>query len=123
MSDATVQTTALSLMGKLRGLLAAQGPEPGERTPPRGLARLLRRNPTDAERLLWDALTKDKRFAGQGYKLTSLLRTIALSPAFSEVREAKPAEPQKTASARQRLSQPHPGRHLRSPSQNHSGRI
>ena len=41
----------------------------------------------------------NERFAGQGYKLTSLLRTIALSPAFSEVREAKPAEPQKTASA------------------------
>jgi len=25
---------------------------------------LLRRNPTDAERALWDALTKDRRFAG-----------------------------------------------------------
>jgi tRNA/rRNA methyltransferase len=30
----------------------------------RGLSRLLRRNPTDAERTLWDALTKDRRFAG-----------------------------------------------------------
>ena len=30
----------------------------------RGLSRLLRRNPTDAERALWDALTKDRRFAG-----------------------------------------------------------
>ena len=34
----------------------------------RGLARLLRRNPTDAERALWDALTKDRRFAGLGFK-------------------------------------------------------
>jgi tRNA/rRNA methyltransferase len=33
----------------------------------RGLARLLRRNPTDAERLLWQALTRDRRFAG-GFK-------------------------------------------------------
>src|SRR5581483_10072776 len=29
---------------------------------------LLRRNPTDAERALWDALTKDRRFAGSGFK-------------------------------------------------------
>ena len=34
----------------------------------RGLARLLRRNPTDAERALWNALTKDRRFAGLGFK-------------------------------------------------------
>jgi tRNA/rRNA methyltransferase len=34
----------------------------------RGLARLLRRNPTDAERLLWEALTTDRRFAGNGFK-------------------------------------------------------
>jgi tRNA/rRNA methyltransferase len=34
----------------------------------RGLARLLRRNPTDADRALWDALTRDKRFAGLGFK-------------------------------------------------------
>ena len=36
--------------------------------PVRGLARLLRRNPTDAERGLWDALTKDRRFASLGFK-------------------------------------------------------
>src|SRR5206468_3269161 len=29
---------------------------------------LLRRNPTDAERILWEALTKDRRFAGRGFK-------------------------------------------------------
>jgi tRNA/rRNA methyltransferase len=54
----------------LRALLAEYGEArvPGERGPVRGLARLLRRNPTDAERVLWDALTKDRRFAGLGFK-------------------------------------------------------
>ncbi len=54
----------------LRALLAehAQGRVPGERGPVRGLSRLLRRNPTEAERLLWDALTRDRRFAGRGFK-------------------------------------------------------
>ena len=36
--------------------------------PARGLAKLLRRNPTDAERIFWDALTRDRRFAGFGFK-------------------------------------------------------
>ncbi|HWP26146.1 MAG TPA: TrmJ/YjtD family RNA methyltransferase [Xanthobacteraceae bacterium] len=45
-----------------------QGRVPGERGPVRGLARLLRRNPTDAERTLWAALTNDRRFAGRGFK-------------------------------------------------------
>ena len=54
----------------LRKLLAehGEGRVPSERGPVRGLARLLRRNPTDAERLLWDALVKDRRFAGLGFK-------------------------------------------------------
>ena len=54
----------------LRNLLAehGEGRVPSERGPVRGLARLLRRNPTDAERILWDALTKDRRFAGSGFK-------------------------------------------------------
>src|SRR5262249_4247358 len=39
-----------------------------ERGPVRGLSRLLRRNPTDAERTLWEALTRDRRFAGRGFK-------------------------------------------------------
>jgi tRNA/rRNA methyltransferase len=54
----------------LRALLAEYGEAqaPGERGPVRGLARLLRRNPTDAERLLWEGLTKDRRFAGKGIK-------------------------------------------------------
>jgi tRNA/rRNA methyltransferase len=54
----------------LRALLAEYGDAraPGERGPVRGLARLLRRNPTEAERALWDGLTKDRRFAGKGIK-------------------------------------------------------
>jgi tRNA/rRNA methyltransferase len=54
----------------LRALLAEYGEHrvPGERGPVRGLARLLRRNPTDAERTLWDGLTRDRRFAGKGFK-------------------------------------------------------
>jgi tRNA/rRNA methyltransferase len=54
----------------LRTLLAehGQGRVPGERGPVRGLARLLRRNPTEAERKFWDALTRDRRFAGLGFK-------------------------------------------------------
>jgi tRNA/rRNA methyltransferase len=54
----------------LRELLAEHGSgrAPKERGPVRGLARLLRRNPTDAERLLWQALTNDRRFAGLGFK-------------------------------------------------------
>jgi tRNA/rRNA methyltransferase len=54
----------------LRTLIAEHGAGrvPNERAPVRGLARLLRRNPTDAERMLWDALTKDRRFAGRGFK-------------------------------------------------------
>jgi tRNA/rRNA methyltransferase len=54
----------------LRTLLAehGEGRVPNERGPVRGLARLLRRNPTEAERILWDALTKDRRFAGRSFK-------------------------------------------------------
>ncbi|MEX0752985.1 MAG: TrmJ/YjtD family RNA methyltransferase [Xanthobacteraceae bacterium] len=54
----------------LRTLLAEhdQGRVSSERGPVRGLARLLRRNPTDAERALWQALVGDRRFAGRGFK-------------------------------------------------------
>jgi tRNA/rRNA methyltransferase len=54
----------------LRALLVEHGSgrTPKERGPVRGLARLLRRNPTDAERALWQALTNDRRFAGRGFK-------------------------------------------------------
>ena len=55
---------------RLRDLIAEHGAGqvPGERGPVRGLARLLRRNPTEAERILWQALVSDKRFAGRGFK-------------------------------------------------------
>jgi tRNA/rRNA methyltransferase len=54
----------------LRALLAehGQGRVPSERGPVRGLARLLRRNPTDCERALWSALTKDRRLNACGFK-------------------------------------------------------
>jgi tRNA/rRNA methyltransferase len=51
--------------GALRALLATHPDQTrGSDAPVRGLAKFLRRNPTDAERALWDALTKDRRFAG-----------------------------------------------------------
>lgn len=50
----------------LRDLLNKQGASTASGTAPgKGLARLLRRNPTELERALWKALTNDKRFAGQ----------------------------------------------------------
>src|SRR6266852_1972686 len=54
----------------LRALLAEheQDRVPSERGPVRGLARLLRRNPTEAERAFWTALVNDRRFAGSGFK-------------------------------------------------------
>jgi tRNA/rRNA methyltransferase len=54
----------------LRGLLSEHGAGrlPNDGGPVRGLARLLRRNPTEAERALWQALTTDRRFAGRGFK-------------------------------------------------------
>jgi tRNA/rRNA methyltransferase len=70
----------------LRTLLAEheQGRDPRERAPVRGLSRLLRRNPTDAERVLWQALTKDRRFAGCGFKRqTPIGRHITDFVAFS----------------------------------------
>jgi len=54
----------------LRALLTehGEGRVPSERGPVRGLARLLRRNPTEAERTLWQALVNDRRFASRGFK-------------------------------------------------------
>src|SRR6266704_3393092 len=63
---------------RLRALLAEHGqagaPDSGSTV--RGLARLLRRNPTDAERILWQALTRDRRFAGQFKRQTPVGRHI-----------------------------------------------
>ena len=63
---------------RLRALLAehGQGALPSESGTVRGLARLLRRNPTDAERILWHALTTDRRFAGQFKRQTPVGRHI-----------------------------------------------
>jgi tRNA/rRNA methyltransferase len=63
---------------RLRALLAehGQGALPSESSTVRGLARLLRRNPTDAERILWQALTTDRRFAGQFKRQTPVGRHI-----------------------------------------------
>ncbi|WP_445489151.1 TrmJ/YjtD family RNA methyltransferase [Rhodopseudomonas sp. RCAM05734] len=63
---------------KLRALLAehGQGALPHESGTVRGLARLLRRNPTDAERLLWEALRTDRRFAGTFKRQTPVGRHI-----------------------------------------------
>jgi tRNA/rRNA methyltransferase len=65
----------------LRTLLAehGEGRVPSERGPVRGLARLLRRNPTDTERKFWDALVKDRRFAGAGFK-----RQVPVGPHITE---------------------------------------
>ena len=54
----------------LRNLLAQHGKAEIARTdsPVRGLARLLRRNPTDAERALWMTMTGDRRFVALGFK-------------------------------------------------------
>ena len=66
----------------LRTLLAehGQGRAPNEHGPVRGLARLLRRNPTDAERTFWEALTRDRRFAGRGFK-----RQIPVGPYIIDI--------------------------------------
>jgi len=64
---------------RLRALLAEHGqgmPVSDSSGSVRGLARLLRRNPTDAERLLWQALTRDRRFAGQFKRQTPVGRHI-----------------------------------------------
>jgi tRNA/rRNA methyltransferase len=64
---------------RLRALLAEQGQggatSDGSSTV-RGLARLLRRNPTDAERILWEALRRDRRFAGLFKRQTPVGRHI-----------------------------------------------
>jgi tRNA/rRNA methyltransferase len=66
---------------QLRNLLAehGQGRAPSERMPLRGLPRLLRRNPTEAERTLWQALVNDRRFAGLSFK-----RQVPVGPHISD---------------------------------------
>jgi tRNA/rRNA methyltransferase len=65
----------------LRELLAERDASrvPSEHGPVRGLARLLRRNPTEAERRLWTSLVSDRRFAGRGFK-----RQIPVGPHIAD---------------------------------------
>lgn len=67
---------------RLRAVIAehARGRVPSERGPVRGLSRLLRRNPTDAERILWEALVNDRRFAGKGFK-----RQVPVGPHITDL--------------------------------------
>jgi tRNA/rRNA methyltransferase len=71
---------------RLRALLAehSDGRSPSESGTVRGLARLLRRNPTDAERILWQALITDRRFASQFKRQTPVGRHIPDFVSFSK---------------------------------------
>jgi tRNA/rRNA methyltransferase len=63
----------------LRALLAERGEGADRAAPVPGLARLLRRNPTEVERALWRALTNDRRFAGRGFK-----RQVPIGPHIND---------------------------------------
>jgi tRNA/rRNA methyltransferase len=67
---------------KLRALIAEGGQfhVSSERSPARGLAKLLRRNPTEGERILWDAMVRDRRFAGMGFK-----RQTPIGPVMADI--------------------------------------
>jgi tRNA/rRNA methyltransferase len=67
---------------KLRDYLAehAAGRMHESSGPARGLSRILRRNPTDAERKLWDAITKDRRLASAGLK-----RQVPVGPHIADL--------------------------------------
>ena len=67
---------------ELRGIIADHGAGTvlQERAPVKGLARLLRRNPTEAERTFWSALTNDRRFAGFSFK-----RQVPLGPHMADL--------------------------------------
>jgi tRNA/rRNA methyltransferase len=71
---------------RLRALLAehSDGRAPSDSGTVRGLARLLRRNPTDAERILWQALTTDRRFASHFKRQTPVGRHIPDFVSFSK---------------------------------------
>jgi tRNA/rRNA methyltransferase len=52
----------------------------GGTAPIRGISRLIRRNPTEAERALWDVMTKDRRFAGRAFK-----RAVPIGPHVADL--------------------------------------
>src|SRR4051795_10023085 len=89
---------------RLRALLAehAQGSPPSDSSTVRGLARMLRRTPTDAERILWQALTRDRRFAGQFKRQTPVGRHIPDFVSFVHrlpVRTGQPHQEEDNAAA------------------------
>ncbi|MEI8145992.1 MAG: TrmJ/YjtD family RNA methyltransferase [Alphaproteobacteria bacterium] len=68
--------------GALRAMIAEVG-EGGTAfgtAPLRGIARLLRRNPTQAEKMLWAAILSDSRFAGRGFK-----RAVPVGPHVADI--------------------------------------
>ena len=71
---------------RLRALLAehAEARSPSESGTVRGLAKLQRRNPTDAERNLWKALTTDRRFASHFRRQTPVGKHIPDFVSFSK---------------------------------------
>ncbi len=70
---------------RLRALFneGANGETSGAMGPLRGLARLLRRNPTAADQALWSHLTKDRRFAGKFRRAEPIGPHLADFVAFS----------------------------------------
>lgn len=92
---------------RLRALLAEHGQTlgkagalPHESGTVRGLARLLRRNPTDAERMLWQALRTDRRFAGQFKRQTPVGRHIPDFVSFARRIAIELINPDETAAIR-----------------------
>lgn len=64
----------------LRQLLAETTPADGGTAPVRGFARLLRRNPTAAEKAVWARMVRDGRFAGRGFK-----RAVPIGPHVADL--------------------------------------
>lgn len=64
----------------LRAFLAETTGADGGTAPVRGIARLLRRNPTAAEKAVWARLVRDRRFAGRGFK-----RAVPIGPHVADM--------------------------------------
>lgn len=64
----------------LRQFLAETTGVEGGTAPVRGFARLLRRNPTAAEKAVWARLVRDRRFAGRGFK-----RAVPIGPHVADL--------------------------------------
>ncbi len=83
---------------RLRALLAehGRGAKEHESGTVRGLARMLRRNPTDAERILWEHLRADRRFAGTFKRQTPVGRHIPDFVSFPERIAVELVNPEET---------------------------